>query len=130
MKKSLFDTDIFSSLYQTLTKACSNGTGGTRLAMKTVKTALGLLTAGLFGLAVLYSFDVTAAWPWLRSLSRSLFVPLAPLSLLFSISAAAVCFREIVRRYRKISGFPWLSSLGFAAAAMTAIVALHAFLPG
>lgn len=98
--------------------------------MKTVKAALGLLTAGLFGLAALHSFDVRAASPWLRSFSRSLFGPLAPLSLIFSISVAALCFLEIVRRYRKISGFPWLSSLGFAAAAMTAIVALHALLSG
>jgi hypothetical protein len=98
--------------------------------MKIAKTALGLLTAGLFGLAVLHSFDVPTAGPWLRPLSRSLFGPLAPLSLLFSISVAAVSFLEIVRRYRKISGFPWLSSLGFAAAAMTAIVALHALFSG
>ena len=98
--------------------------------MKTAKTVLGLLTAGLLGLAVLHSFDVPAASPWLRSFSRSLFGPLAPLPLLFSISVAAWCFLEIVRRYRRISGFPWLSSLGFAAAAMTAIVALHALLCG
>jgi hypothetical protein len=98
--------------------------------MKIAKTVLGLLTAGLFGLAVLHSFDVPTAGPWLRPFSRSLFGPLAPLSLLFSISVAAVSFLEIVRRYRKISGFPWLSSLGFAAAAMTAIVALHALLSG
>jgi uncharacterized membrane protein YidH (DUF202 family) len=98
--------------------------------MKIAKTALGLLTAGLFGLAVLHSFDVPTAGPWLLSFSRSLFGPLAPLSLLFSISAAAMSFQEIVRRYRRISGFPWLSSLGFAAAAMTVIVALHALLSG
>ena len=96
--------------------------------MKIAKTVLGLLTAGLFGMAALHSFDVPAASPWLRSFSHSLFGPLAPLSLIFSISVAALCFLEIVRRYRRISGFPWLSSLGFAAAAMTAIVALHAFL--
>jgi hypothetical protein len=98
--------------------------------MKTVKTALGLLTAGLFGLAVLHSFDVTETGSLFRSFPRSLFGPLAPLSLLYSISVAAVSFLEIVRRYRRISGFPWLSALGFAAAAMTAIVALHALLSG
>ena len=98
--------------------------------MKIAKTALGLLTAGLFGMAMLHSFDVTTASPWLRPFSRSLFGPLAPLTLLLSISIAALCFLEIVRRYRRISGFPWLSSLGFAAAAMTAIVALRALLSG
>lgn len=98
--------------------------------MKTAKTALGLLTAGLFGLAVLHSFYAPAAGPWLRSLSRSLFGALAPLSLIFSISVAAMSFLEIVRRYRRISGFPWLFSLGFAVAAMTAIAALHALLSG
>lgn len=98
--------------------------------MNIAKTALSLLTAGLFGLAGLHSFDVPADAPLLRSVSRSLFGPLAPLSLLFSISVAAACFLEIVRRYRKISGFPWLSSLVFAAATMTAIVALHAVLSG
>jgi hypothetical protein len=98
--------------------------------MKIAKTALGLLAAGLFGLAVLHFLDVPEVNPWLRSLSRSLFGPLAPLSLLFSISVAARSFLEIVRRYRRISGFPWLSSLGFAAAAMIAIVALHAILSG
>lgn len=98
--------------------------------MKIAKTALGLLAAGLFGLAVLHSLDVPEADPWLRSLSRSLFGPLAPFSLLFSTSFAARSFLEIVRRYQRISGFPWLSSLGFAAAAMTAIAALHAILSG
>jgi hypothetical protein len=98
--------------------------------MKIAKTILGLLTAGLFGLALLHSFNAPTAGAWLQLLQRSFFGPLAPLSLLFSISAAAMSFLEIVRRYRRISGFPWLSSLGFAAAAITAIVALHAFLSG
>jgi hypothetical protein len=98
--------------------------------MTIAKTVLGLLTAGLFGLAVFHSLDVPEADPWLRSLSRSLFGPLVPFSLLFSISVAARSFLEIVRRYRRISGFPWLSSLGFAAAALTAIVALHTLLSG
>lgn len=129
MKKLSFDTDFFV-LYQTLTMACFNGTGGTRPVMKIVKLAFGLLTTGIFGLAVLYAFDVPAAGSWLHSLRHCLFGPLAPLALLFSISVAAISFAGIVRRYRKISGFPWLSSLGFAAAAMTAIVALHALLAG
>jgi hypothetical protein len=98
--------------------------------MKIAKTALGLLTAGLLGLAALHFFDVPAASTWLRSFSRSLFGPLAPLSLLIAIFVAALCFLEIVRRYRRISGFPWLSSLGFAAAAVTAIFALHSLLSG
>ena len=97
--------------------------------MTIAKAALGLLMAGLFGLAVLHSFDAgVATGPWIQSLQRFLFGPLALLSFLFSISVAAISFAGIVRRYRKISGFPWLSSLGFAAASMIAIVALHALL--
>jgi hypothetical protein len=97
--------------------------------MTIAKAALSLLLAGLFALAMLHSFDAgVAAGPWIQSFQRFLFGPLAPLSLLFSISVAAVSFAGVVRRYRKISGFPWLSSLGFAAASIIAIVALHALL--
>jgi hypothetical protein len=49
----------------------------------------------------------------------------AALSLIISIALAAWYFSKIVNRYRKISGFPWLSSLGFAAAATLAVFALH-----
>jgi len=50
----------------------------------------------------------------------------ATLSLILSVAFAAWCFSGIVRRYRKISGFPWLFSFGFAAAATAAVFALHA----
>jgi hypothetical protein len=53
---------------------------------------------------------------------------LATLSLVFSVAFAAWCFAGIVRRYRKISGVPWLYSLGFAVAATAAVFALHAIL--
>ncbi|OGD17325.1 MAG: hypothetical protein A2V76_06945 [Candidatus Aminicenantes bacterium RBG_16_63_14] len=52
----------------------------------------------------------------------------ATLSLILSVVLAAWCFCGIVRRYRRISGFPWLFSLGFAAAATAAVFALHALL--
>ena len=52
----------------------------------------------------------------------------ATLSLILSVALAAWCFSGIVRRYRKISGFPWLFSFGFAAAATAAVFALHALL--
>jgi hypothetical protein len=96
--------------------------------MNIIKTGLGLLTAGIFGLAILHSFDVPQAGHQLQTFSRFFFGPLAPFSLLYSMSIAAMTFVQIVRRYRKISGFPWLPSLGFAMAAMTAIIALHALL--
>jgi hypothetical protein len=53
---------------------------------------------------------------------------LATLSLVFSAALAAWCFVGIVRGYRKISGVPWLYSLGFAAAATAAVFALNALL--
>lgn len=38
------------------------------------------------------------------------------------------CFRGIIRRYRTLLGFPWLLSVVFAAAAVGAVLALHALL--
>ncbi|HSA96035.1 MAG TPA: hypothetical protein VLJ16_08290 [Acidobacteriota bacterium] len=38
------------------------------------------------------------------------------------------CLRGIIRRYRTLLGFPWLLSLAFAAAAIAAVLALHALL--
>lgn len=53
---------------------------------------------------------------------------LAGLGLLGALGLAAWSFRGIVRRYRRIAGFPWLFALGFAAAAVTALFALRALL--
>ena len=52
----------------------------------------------------------------------------ASLSVVLSVAVAAWCFEGIVRRYQKLSGFPWLCSLGFAAAATAAVLALHRLL--
>lgn len=52
----------------------------------------------------------------------------AILLLIASLALTAWCFLGIVRRYRRISGFPWLLSLGFAAAALAALAALRALL--
>lgn len=54
--------------------------------------------------------------------------PLAGLGLLAALCLAAWSFRGIVRRYRRIAGFPWLLALGFAAAATAALFALRALL--
>jgi hypothetical protein len=46
-----------------------------------------------------------------------------------SLALAAGCFLGIVRRYRKLGGrFPWLFSIGFAAASIAALAALRALL--
>jgi hypothetical protein len=46
-----------------------------------------------------------------------------------SLAMAAGCFLVIVRRYRKLGGgFPWLISLGFAAAAIVALAALRSLI--
>jgi len=37
-------------------------------------------------------------------------------------------FAGIVRGYRRLGGVPWLASLVFAAAAIAAVLALHALL--
>lgn len=50
---------------------------------------------------------------------------MAFLILLPSSVTAVWSFRSIVRRYRVASGFPWIPSLLFAAAAMTAVFALN-----
>jgi hypothetical protein len=52
----------------------------------------------------------------------------ATLTLLLSLALSAVCFSGIVRSYRRLSGFPWLHALGFAAAAIAALFALRALL--
>jgi len=44
------------------------------------------------------------------------------------LALAAWSFREIVRGYRRTAGFPWLSSLGFAAAAVAVLAALRTLL--
>lgn len=49
----------------------------------------------------------------------------ALLILPFALALSALTFRSIVRRYRAPWGFPWLSSVAFAAAALTAVLALH-----
>jgi len=49
---------------------------------------------------------------------------LLPISLAFAIWS----FRGIIRRYSTLLGFPWLLSIGFAAAAVIAILALHALI--
>jgi hypothetical protein len=51
-------------------------------------------------------------------MSASVLLPVA-------LALAAWSFRGIVRRYRTLRGFPWLLSAGFAAAAITALLALH-----
>jgi len=48
--------------------------------------------------------------------------------LVLSAALAAWSFAGIVRRYRRISGFPWFHSLVFAAAATAAVFALGALL--
>ena len=57
----------------------------------------------------------------MTSLAASITLPL-------SVAAATLCFRGIVLRYRTLYGFPWLLSAGFGAAAIVAILALHALL--
>jgi hypothetical protein len=52
----------------------------------------------------------------------------AAVLLTVSFILAAWCFRGIVRRYRTLLGFPWLPAVGFAAAAVAAVFALHALL--
>lgn len=52
----------------------------------------------------------------------------AGLSFLASLALSVLCFRGIVRGYRRAPGFPWLPSLGFAAAATAALFALRALL--
>lgn len=49
----------------------------------------------------------------------------ATLCLILCLAFAVWCFSGIVRRYRKTSGFPWLCSFGFAAAATAAIFVLR-----
>jgi hypothetical protein len=50
----------------------------------------------------------------------------AGLILFASLALSGWCFRGIVLRYRRPSGFPWLYSLGFAAASTAALFALRA----
>jgi hypothetical protein len=47
-----------------------------------------------------------------------------------SLAGAAWGFAGIVRKYRKLSGFPWARALVFAAAAAAALIALHALFEG
>jgi len=50
----------------------------------------------------------------------------AGLVFIASLALCVFCFERIVLRYRRPSGFPWLCSLGFAAAATAALFALRA----
>ncbi len=50
----------------------------------------------------------------------------AGLSFLASLALSVWSFRGIVLGYRRAPGFPWLPSLGFAAAATAALFALRA----
>lgn len=53
-------------------------------------------------------------------------LPLALVQLAAGLVAAVLGFIGIVRAYRRSAGFPWLVSLGFAAAAVAALAALRA----
>jgi hypothetical protein len=53
---------------------------------------------------------------------------LAIISLAISLALAAWSFMGIVKGYRRWAGLPWAASLVFAAAAIAAVLALHAFL--
>lgn len=55
-----------------------------------------------------------------------LFGQLTWMTLTFSAGWALIMFDEIVKSYRKIAGFPWFAALSFAAAAASAIMAMHA----
>jgi hypothetical protein len=57
-----------------------------------------------------------------------LFGQLTWMTLAFSAGWALIMFEEIVKSYRKIAGFPWFAALSFAAAAASAIMAMHAWL--
>ncbi len=57
-----------------------------------------------------------------------LFGRLTGVTLTFSVGWSLVMLDEIVRSYRKIAGFPRLAALSFAAAAASAIMAMHAWL--
>ena len=48
--------------------------------------------------------------------------------LALSVAVSVWCFRGIVHRYQTLLGFPWLLSVGFAAAAAAAVFALHALI--
>jgi len=52
----------------------------------------------------------------------------AALLLSFGLALAAWSFWGIARRYRTLRGFPWLSSVVFAAASIVAILALNALI--
>jgi len=84
-----------------------------------------------FGLLALVLFMVPGAEPQgvIRELQTLFFGPLAWITAAFSILWALVMFLKILDAYRKIAGFPWLASLSFAAAAASAVMALHALLP-
>ena len=63
-----------------------------------------------------------------RQLHGLLFGQVTWMTLTFSAGWALIMFDEIVKSYRKIAGFPWLAALSFAAAAASAIMAMHAWL--
>ena len=50
--------------------------------------------------------------------------------MLLCLAAAAWSFRWIIRWYKRPCGFPWILSLLFAAAALGAVLALHALIGG
>lgn len=60
--------------------------------------------------------------------STTMAPPLALVLLAAGLAAAVLSYIAIVRAYRRRTGFPWLASLGFAAAAVAALAALRALL--
>jgi len=88
-----------------------------------------ILSFGICALALALVFRIDSGAAFVGHLRDILFGPLAWLTAAFSSSWALVMFLEIVQSYQKITGFPWLASLSFAAAATSGIIGLHALLP-
>jgi hypothetical protein len=82
---------------------------------------------GFLALALLIACGVATGGA-IRRLQGLLFGQLAWATAVLSLGWAQVMFREILGAYRKIAGFPWLASLSFAAAAASAVMAMHLLL--
>jgi hypothetical protein len=82
---------------------------------------------GLLALALVLAPCLASPLTW-RSLASSLFGQLAWLTAALSAGWALLAFRDILRAYRRVGGFPWTAGLSFAAAASLCLLALHASL--
>jgi len=92
------------------------------------RVAIAAAGFGVLVLALMLASPAGIVPELIHRLGSVLFGRLAWLAAAVSAGWAMVMFRDLVRAYRRMAGFPWGTGLSFAASALACLMALHACL--